>query len=97
MSWGEPLQNYALLSRVRKMVCFLSSTVLAYNTWKAPEICMNLQVSKTIQLKTLRHKKALFKCPYVKLSLARQLGKTERHSDETAFQKTRSKDNLALL
>lgn len=27
--WGEPLQNYALLSRVRKVMCFLSSTVLA--------------------------------------------------------------------
>lgn len=47
------------------MMCFLSSIVLAYNTWKAPEICMNLQVSKIIQLKAFWGINKLFQMPYI--------------------------------
>lgn len=35
--WGKPLQNCALLSRERKMMCFLS-LVFAYKAYKAPEL-----------------------------------------------------------
>lgn len=47
-------------------MCFLS-TVLAYNTCKAPESCMNLQVFKSNQQKIFRGINKLFQMQCIAL------------------------------